>query len=67
MKTLNNPFLVFGYHSPAYFCNREKETREIVDALQNGRNLTLTAPRRIGKQGLYIMFSMNFRSSISGE
>ena len=52
MKTLNNPFLVFGYHSPAYFCNREKETREIVDALQNGRNLTLTAPRRIGKTGL---------------
>ena len=21
----NNPFLISGYHSPAYFCNREKE------------------------------------------
>lgn len=52
MKPLNNPFLVFGYHSPAYFCDREQESREIIDALENNRNLTLIAPRRMGKTGL---------------
>lgn len=48
----NNPFLISGYHSPDYFCNRERETATIADALNNGRNLTLIAPRRMGKTGL---------------
>ncbi len=52
MKSLLNPFLIFGYHSPAYFCNRNNETAEIIQALNNNRNLTLIAPRRIGKTGL---------------
>lgn len=47
-----NPFLVYGYVSPEYFCDREKETANIIAALDNGRNLTLIAPRRIGKTGL---------------
>ena len=48
----NNPFLIAGYHSPAYFCDRELETTTILDALHNGRNVTLIAPRRMGKTGL---------------
>ena len=48
----NNPFLIAGYHSPAYFCDREVETTTILDALHNGRNVTLIAPRRMGKTGL---------------
>ena len=48
----NNPFLISGYYSPEYFCNREQETQTITDALYNGRNLTLIAPRRMGKTGL---------------
>ncbi len=48
----NNPFLITGYHSPEYFCDRVSETQNIVKALQNGRNITLIAPRRIGKTGL---------------
>ena len=48
----NNPFLVYGYHSPAYFCDRETETQKIISALNNERNLTLIAPRRMGKTGL---------------
>lgn len=48
----NNPFLITGYHSPEYFCDRESETSTILDALHNGRNLTLVAPRRMGKTGL---------------
>ena len=48
----NNPFLVTGYHSPSYFCDREDETKTMISALENGRNLTLIAPRRMGKTGL---------------
>ncbi len=49
---LNNPFLITGYHSPKYFCDRKLESNKIIDALHNGRNITLIAPRRIGKTGL---------------
>ncbi|MDE6451622.1 MAG: ATP-binding protein [Odoribacter sp.] len=48
----NNPFLIAGYHSPEFFCDREAETASILDALYNGRNVTLIAPRRMGKTGL---------------
>lgn len=49
---LNNPFLITGYYRPEYFCDREKETKTIIDALYNGRNVTLIAPRRMGKTGV---------------
>ncbi len=48
----NNPFLISGYHSPEYFCDRKQETAKITDGLHNGRNITLIAPRRMGKTGL---------------
>ena len=48
----NNPFLVTGYHSPEYFCDRRQETETMIQALYNGRNVTLIAPRRMGKTGL---------------
>ncbi len=48
----NNPFLISGYHSPEFFCDRKGETDTIMEALDNGRNVTLTAPRRMGKTGL---------------
>ncbi len=47
-----NPFLVYGYAGPRYFCDREAETEKLVSALDNGRNVTLIAPRRMGKTGL---------------
>lgn len=49
---INNPFLISGYESPAYFCDREKETEKLLETLRNGRNITLTSPRRLGKTGL---------------
>lgn len=49
---IRNPFLITGYESPKYFCDREKETQDIIDTLRNGRNITLTSPRRLGKTGL---------------
>jgi len=54
MKTLKpyNPFLIAGYHSPVYFCDRETETAKIISALNNDRNVSLMSARRYGKTGL---------------
>ena len=49
---LENPFVYKGYDGPAYFCDREKETENLISALKNGRNITLLSPRKIGKTGL---------------
>lgn len=49
---ITNPFLIYGYVSPEYFCDRVVETRDLSSALYNGRNITLMSPRRIGKTGL---------------
>ncbi|MDO4367401.1 MAG: ATP-binding protein [Bacteroidales bacterium] len=48
----NNPFLISGYYSPEFFCDRVQETETIINALNNGRNITLMSPRRMGKTGL---------------
>lgn len=47
-----NPFILEPYKSKELFCDRETETRQIVDYLSNGRNVTLISPRRLGKTGL---------------
>lgn len=47
-----NPFLITGYYSPEYFCDREAETKKIMSALKNDRNVSLISPRRYGKTGL---------------
>ena len=52
MAMLNNPFVIYGYKGPEYFCDREKETEKMISTLHNERNVTLVAPRRIGKTGL---------------
>lgn len=52
MNKVNNPFVLFGYAGPEYFCDREQETNELISILHNGRNVTLRSPRRIGKTGL---------------
>jgi hypothetical protein len=57
MKSLHNPFPVTGYHGPAYFCDREKECAQLKAAVQNGRNVTLIARRRIGKTSLLHHFA----------
>lgn len=47
-----NPFVTNGYAGPEYFCDREKETLDIVQLLQNGNNIALISPRRYGKTDL---------------
>lgn len=51
-KQLLNPFICQGYESPKYFCDRQEETKMMMSALYNGRNITLISPRRLGKTGL---------------
>lgn len=52
MNKIFNPFLVHGYVDPDYFCDRQEDTRKLISALKNGRNITLMSPRRMGKTGL---------------
>ena len=47
-----NPFLTAGYAGPDYFCDRKRETEELIRRLDNDRNTTLMSPRRYGKTGL---------------
>ena len=49
---MKNPFTIVPYISKEYFCDREKETKTIIEYLQNGSNITLISPRRYGKTGL---------------
>lgn len=51
MKIIN-PFLISGYISPKYFCNREKEEKNIISSINNQRNITMISLRRMGKTGL---------------
>ena len=50
--TILNPFVVGRYVSDHYFCDREKETEFLVKQVENGRNVALISPRRMGKTGL---------------
>jgi len=58
---LKNPFIITGYQSPQYFCDRTKETKKIVSAIENQRNLTLFSLRRLGKTSLihHVFYKLN--------
>ena len=47
-----NPFYLIPHTPEQYFCDRKKETEDLVHFLENGQNVTLIAPRRYGKTGL---------------
>lgn len=47
-----NPFVVGKYLSDAYFCDRSEETAFLQKQLENGRDVALISPRRMGKSGL---------------
>ncbi len=52
MKLLNNPFVIGKYVSKDYFCDREKESEQLVHHIVNGRHVTIMSERRLGKTGL---------------
>lgn len=47
-----NPFFLIPHTPAPYFCDREKETEDIINYLENGSNVALISPRRYGKTGL---------------
>ncbi|MDR0232959.1 MAG: ATPase [Dysgonamonadaceae bacterium] len=49
---MRNPFIISGYISSDYFCDREKESAEFIRKVTNGNNLVLISPRRMGKTRL---------------
>ncbi len=50
--TVNNPFVVGKYLSDKYFCDRTEDTEFLRKQIQNGRDVALISPRRLGKSGL---------------
>lgn len=48
----DNPFILEPYKSKELFCDRESETHDMLRYIENGRNITLISPRRLGKTGL---------------
>jgi uncharacterized protein len=52
MTRPNNPFIISGYHSPPYFCDRKEEADQLLSKIKNENNITLFALRRLGKTGL---------------
>lgn len=51
-RIIENPFVTTGYAGAEYFCDREKETQDIIRYLTNGNNVALISPRRYGKSDL---------------
>lgn len=47
-----NPFLIKGYKSPQYFCDRLNESDILISAIRNNQDITLFGHRRFGKFAL---------------
>jgi AAA+ ATPase superfamily predicted ATPase len=56
MKNILNPFIIKGYLSSEYFCNRKIEMNILQRNVQNGSNTTLISSRKMGKSGLIFRF-----------
>lgn len=61
---LANPFVITGYSGPEYFCDRIREVEKLRRAVENGRNVTLLAARRMGKTGLIHHFFNHLAESL---
>ena len=48
----STPFPVTGYYGAAYLCDRENETRVLLENIRGGASTILVARRRIGKTSL---------------
>lgn len=49
---IENPFIITEKIIPEYFCDRERESSDLIKLIRNGNNVVLIAPRRMGKTGL---------------
>ncbi|MAY84375.1 MAG: hypothetical protein CMP59_09615 [Flavobacteriales bacterium] len=55
-KEVKNPFILGGYHSADYFCDRESKLAALNNHLHNERNVVLFSWRRLGKSALIKRF-----------
>ena len=56
MKNIVNPFVIKGYTSKMYFCDRKNELDVLHRNSVNGNNTTIISPRKMGKTGLILRF-----------
>ncbi len=49
---ITNPFIINGDIPAECFCDRKKESKNIIQMLTNGENISLMSPRRMGKSKL---------------
>jgi AAA+ ATPase superfamily predicted ATPase len=67
MRKPSNPFIVSGYHSPFYFCDRQAELAWLVEQFENERNAVLYSWRRMGKTALLKHFFYHLEQKNMGE
>lgn len=67
MRRPTNPFIVSGYHSPSYFCDREEELAWLIEQFENERNAVLYSWRRMGKTALLKHFFHYLRRNNNAE
>ncbi len=51
-----NPFTLKPYVSKELFCDRKKELKDLAINIENGSNVTIISPRRMGKTGLILRY-----------
>ena len=49
---MTNPFFITGIIPEPYFCDREKETQQLIRIIENQAHILLTSSRRMGKTQL---------------
>lgn len=52
ISNISNPFIVSKSIPNELFCDRKEETANLIKQIENGRNVVLVSPRRMGKTGL---------------
>lgn len=67
MRKPANPFVLSGYHSPGYFCDREEELKWLFDQFDNERNSVIYSRRRMGKTALINHFFHHLEKKKSGQ
>ena len=67
MRKPSNPFIVTGYISPSYFCDREEELEWLNDQFINERNTVLYSLRRMGKTALIRHFFYHLKKELKIE
>jgi len=66
MKKPSTPFPTTGYYGSKYFCDRDTETKTLLENIRGGNSTILTAQRRIGKTALIMHVMARLPSGTRG-